>query len=452
VPGDGALPSLPVVTGYTLTAKIGAGGMAAVYRAKQQSLKRDAAIKLLAAHLRGDQRFVRRFQREADLQATLQHPHVIPIYESGMADGVPFIAMRWIDGPNLNSLIHLDAISTTAVLALLGDVGSALDYAHALGVVHGDVKPHNILIENGDHAWLADFGLTRLLDERTGVTSAGSPLGSFDYMAPELAAGADASAASDLYSLAATTYQALTGELPFPAARPSEALLAHAHAKRPRASRQAPQLPRAVDDVLIAGLAVDPDQRPSSARELFDELRRAFHLVPLTHRSLPSPTDSQGRGNSASEVIGPDAATLAPVDVRRKLSRGKLVAGASTGLAALAAAVAAIVLLPSGHAQAPAPATNTGVAEIVGGPSHTWSDYRSAGGVAGPVIPAYHAVRIGCRVRGFKVSDGDPWWYRVTSAPWNGRYYVSADAFYNNGAKHGTLLHTPLLDPKVPVC
>jgi predicted Ser/Thr protein kinase len=452
VPDEGTSAGLPVIAGYTIAAEIGAGGMATVYRARQQSLDRDVAIKLLAAHLRGDQRFVRRFQREADLQATLQHPHVIPIYESGTADGVPFIAMRWIDGPNLRSLIRLDAISAAAAVELLRDVGSALDYAHTLGVVHGDVKPQNILIENGDHAWLADFGLTRLLDERTGVTSTGTPLGSFDYMAPELAEGADASAASDLYSLAVTAYQALTGELPFPAARPSEALIAHAHAKRPRASRQAPQLPRAVDDVLIAGLAVDPDQRPSSSRELFDGLCSAFQRAPLVRGSLAPPTSSRADGNAAAAMVGPDAATLAPADAKRGVQSRRLAVGVSAGLASLAAAAAAIVLAVNGHPQAHDPVAATGPAEIVGGPSHTWSDYRSAGGAAGPVIPAYHAVRISCRVRGFTVSDGDRWWYRVASPPWNGRYYVSADAFYNNGAGHGTLLHTPLVDSKVPLC
>lgn len=449
------------VGGFLVSDKLGSGGMATVYKAAQLSPCREVALKVLNVELRGDERFIARIEREAELQASLQHPHIVPIYQSGVADGAPFIAMMLVDGPTLLTLIRLTPPEADDVIEILNGVASALDYAHARGVIHGDVKPQNILIDSSSHAWLADFGLTRMVDERTGLTSVGAPLGSFDYLAPEIADGRTASAASDVYSLAVTAFHALTGSLPFPASRNSQSLLAHAHAPRPGASERCSSLPPSVDDVLRAGMAVDPSARPSSPGALMADLSIALGLEPATPCDLKLQISVSDQRPGHGRLTSPDAVTQAPTTrpdssrVRSGARRPVLVGGLLAFLVVVV--VAAIVIANSGSHHSNASAANgpvivAGPLETVGGTSHTWSDYKTAGGLAGETIPAYTAVKIACRIKGFVVADGDVWWYRLAASPWNNKFYVSADAFYNDGRTHGSLLRTPYFDPKVPVC
>lgn len=473
------------IGGYSLQRLLARGGMGSVYLARTPS-GHPVAIKVLHESFRDDATFVARFKREADLQRTLEHPHIVPVLASGESEMGPYIVMRMIDGPSLRAMIRAQALEALQAIALLGGIASALDHAHARGVLHRDVKPHNILVEHGSHAWLADFGLTRAVQDTSGLTTTGGLLGTFDYLAPEIARGEPATAAGDVYAFAVTIFQALTGSLPFPTENQAAAVLAHAGAPRPRASERAPALPAAVDDVLQSGMALAPLDRPASAGALLDGVRVAFGLEPCAAHARPESATSAptvtsvadgalsvaGRGGQGQGQAHVSAGGQAHVSTggqarvsaggRAHVSTGGRAPGRATrtrrrlliaggGLLVALAAVIAVLALNGGRA-APPPVTFTPLAETVGGLTHTWSDYADAGGRAGPSIATGTTVLIRCWVRGFKVDDGNRYWYRVASPPWSDAYYASADAFYNNGATSGRLRGTPFVDREVHAC
>jgi len=238
--------------------------MGVVYRATQLSLGREVALKLLAAELSEDPGFRARFQREAKLQAALEHEHIVPVYEAGQtADGL-FMAMRLIDGPTLKDLILERQLDPRRSLRILAQVAQALDAAHDAGLIHRDIKPQNILIEQDDRVYLADFGLIKAPDEAR-LTDTGQFIGTIDYVSPEQIQGEPATAASDCYALAAVLYESLTGQVPF--LRANEAAVLHAHVVQPppRVTEQRPDLPVGIDEVIAAGMAKDPSARPASA-------------------------------------------------------------------------------------------------------------------------------------------------------------------------------------------
>jgi serine/threonine-protein kinase len=272
--------------GYALGGLLGSGGMGTVYRARQLSLGRPVAIKVLSEKLRAQPRFVAQFEFEARLQAGLEHPHVVPVIDAGECNGVPYIVMRLVDGYSLRELIRAGALSLTRVIDVLTGVASALDYAHARGVLHLDVKPQNVLVETGRHAWIADFGLTRLQGQPSGLTSTSGLLGSFDYLAPEVARGEPPNAACDIYALAVTAFQTLTGALPFSVARREADVLANGSAPRPAVSAYG-CVPSALDAALRRGMASDPAERQPSAGALIDDLRQAVGLARLSEPEQP---------------------------------------------------------------------------------------------------------------------------------------------------------------------
>jgi hypothetical protein len=250
--------------------------MGTVYRATQLSLNRVVALKLLAAELSDDPGFRTRFQREGQLQAGLDHQHIVTIHEAGQADAGLFLAMRLIAGPTLKHLIVTDQLDPRRTVRILAQVAQALDSAHDAGLIHRDVKPQNILIGQGDHAYLADFGLTKAPDDAAGLTGTGQFVGTTDYAAPEQIRGERASAASDCYSLAAVLYECLTRHVPF--SRPTETGLLQAHLTEPppRVTERRQDLPVAIDDVIGRGMAKDPSARPVTATELIREATRAL--------------------------------------------------------------------------------------------------------------------------------------------------------------------------------
>jgi hypothetical protein len=264
-----------IVAGYRIDGELGEGGMAVVYRATQLSLERVVALKVLAAQLSDDPGFRRRFQREGQLQASLDHPHIVTVYEAGQTEQGLFLAMRLIQGPTLKDLILQRELDPRRALRLLAQVAQALDSAHELGLIHRDIKPQNILIGREDHAYLADFGLIKSPDD-AGLTGTGQFIGTIDYVSPEQIQGEPATSASDIYGLAAVLYECLTGQVPFP--RQNEAATVHAHVVEPppRVSEQRPELPTALDDVIAAGMAKDPAARPASATELIRSVSLAF--------------------------------------------------------------------------------------------------------------------------------------------------------------------------------
>jgi serine/threonine protein kinase len=267
---------------YRLESVIGRGGMGVVYLATDRNLGRHVALKLLPEALAADADFRARFIRESKMAAAIDDPNILPVYDAGEVDGVLFIAMRYVEGSDLEQRLGAGALQPADVIHLLGQVASALDSAHARGLVHRDVKPANILIagarddERGEHAYLADFGLTRSRGLDTSLTRAGTLVGTLDYMAPEQLEGRDLDGAADQYALAAIAFRALTGRLAFP--RDSEVALISAHLKEPppSATELRPELPAAVDAVVARGMAKTPADRYPSCAALITDLRSAL--------------------------------------------------------------------------------------------------------------------------------------------------------------------------------
>jgi serine/threonine protein kinase len=285
-----------IVAGYRIDAVLGEGAMSRVYRATQLSLNRVVALKLLAEELSDDPGFRRRFQREGQLQATLHHEHIVTVYEAGQTDVGLFLAMRLIEGPTLKKLILDGDLTPGRALRLLAQVAEALEEAHRAGLIHRDIKPQNILVGPDDHAYLADFGLIKSLDDADPLTRTGQFIGTIDYVAPEQVQGDPASPASDSYALAAVLFECLTGQVPF--VRQNEAATIHAHvmAPPPRVSELRPDLPGELDEVIAVGMAKVPERRPSSPTELMRATARAFasqpgQLDPVT-ATVPSVSQS----------------------------------------------------------------------------------------------------------------------------------------------------------------
>ena len=263
--------------------------MGAVYRATQLSLNRVVALKLLAPNLSDDPGFRARFEREGQVQAALDHEHIVSVYEAGTSEYGLFLAMRLIDGPTLKHLILDDDLDPRRTVRLLAQVAHALDAAHDAGLIHRDIKPQNILIGKGDHAYLADFGLIKAPDEAR-LTGTGQFIGTIDYVAPEQIQAEPATPASDCYSLAGVLYECLTGEVPYP--KPSEAATLHAHVMSPPpiVSERRPDLPPALDGVIAQGMAKDPWSRPTLAVELIQSASRALSSS-ASNMALPAQDD-----------------------------------------------------------------------------------------------------------------------------------------------------------------
>ncbi len=267
------------LAGYRIETLIGRGGMAYVYRAADKRLGRTVALKVLAPDLATDAEFRRRFLRESRLAASIDHPNVIPIYDAGEADGVLYIAMRYVEGSDLKALlIREQKLDVHRAVDIFSQVADALDAAHAHGLVHRDVKPANILISPGtlsqghEHVYLSDFGVTKRASSKSGVTAAGVIVGTMDYLAPEQISGKTVSARTDVYALGCVIYQALTGSVPFVRDDDAALLWAHLVETLPPISQHRPDLPPAVQDVLLKATAKDPEDRYASCGELLEQL------------------------------------------------------------------------------------------------------------------------------------------------------------------------------------
>src|SRR4051812_15476818 len=234
---------------YRIEALLGRGGMGVVYRAEDLRLGRKVALKLLASNLTEDARF-RSFLAESRLAASIDHAGIVPIYEAGESDGQLYIAMRYVEGTDLSSLLHREGpMEPGRAVALVTQLAHALDAAHARGLAHRDVKPSNALIAvegAEEHVYLADFGLTEHIATAGGVTNGDRLVGTVDYLAPERIAGEPADGRADLYSLGCVLFEALTGEVPFPCDSEVAAIYAHLEEDPPRASERRPGVPAAL--------------------------------------------------------------------------------------------------------------------------------------------------------------------------------------------------------------
>ena len=265
------------VLGYRIEALAGQGGMGVVYRAHDQRLNRTVALKLIAPDLALDERFRERFAREAELAMALEHPNVVPIHDAGKFDGQLYLVMRFVEGTDLRSLLREEgALEPRRGLSIVSQIANALDAAHAKGLVHRDVKPSNVLLDQSEHVYLADFGLTRRFADDgaqfTGARSLGTPA----YLAPEQIEGGPVDGRADVYSLGCLLYECLTGEPPF--VGPSRLAVAWAHLEEepPRISDR--RHPGALDDVIRKAMAKKPEDRYENCRGLVADAEAALGL------------------------------------------------------------------------------------------------------------------------------------------------------------------------------
>jgi DNA-binding SARP family transcriptional activator/tRNA A-37 threonylcarbamoyl transferase component Bud32 len=309
------------VAGYRIERTLGRGGMSVVYLAEHDWLQRRVALKVLAPQLAEDERFRERFVRESRLAASLDHPNVIPIYEAGASGGDLFIAMRYVEGTDLRTLLHESgALEPARALAIVRQVAAALDAAHEQGLVHRDVKPGNVLLarqrgsEAGEHVYLSDFGLTKRSASDSGLTGTGQFVGTLDYAAPEQFKGGAPDARTDVYSLGCVLFECLTGRPPFTSENDAGLMYAHLQEPPPSVTEKSAGLPHEVDGVVASAMAKAPEDRQQSAGALAAAAARALGM------GLPSAGGADGRvsfrrlipalGVTAALVVGIVATSL----------------------------------------------------------------------------------------------------------------------------------------------
>jgi class 3 adenylate cyclase/ABC-type transport system substrate-binding protein/tRNA A-37 threonylcarbamoyl transferase component Bud32/streptogramin lyase len=271
------LPSGTVVAGFRVERLLGRGATGSVYLARDEHLDRAVALKLLPPELSRDERFRQRFLRESRLAAALEHPGIVPIYSAGESDGHLFIAMRYVGGSDLRQLLQLEGrFEPERALEILSRIAQALDAAHERGLVHRDVKPGNILVEDGNRAFLADFGLAKHAATVNSLSREGVFSGTIDYIAPEQIEGTSVDGRADVYALACVFFELLAGRPPFQRETDIAVVFAHLKELPPAVTALRPDLPGALDEVLARGMAKDPDDRYRTASQLIEDVREAL--------------------------------------------------------------------------------------------------------------------------------------------------------------------------------
>ena len=276
---------------YEIVEKIGAGGMGAVYKAYQASLGRYVAIKVLPPQTAGDPAFADRFAQEARAIGKLRHPNIVTAFDFTQQGDIAFLVSDYIDGGTLADQLG-SPLPLEYAIGILGPIAGALDYAHARGVVHRDIKPQNVLLTREGTPVLTDFGLAKIVGPGSGMTQAGSLMGTADYMAPELAGGAEsAGPAADQYALGIIAYQMLVGRHPFPSDNPLSALMAHVNKPVPLPSQLGVVLPPGVEAALLRALAKKPEDRFARSGDFVRALAPSqFSLPTPAPTTFPAPT------------------------------------------------------------------------------------------------------------------------------------------------------------------
>jgi hypothetical protein len=324
-PAVGDFPVGARIAGYQIKELLGRGGMAVVYRAADVRLDRQVALKVLAPELTKDSGFRQRFIRESRAGASVDHPNIIPVFEAGEAEGVLFIAMRFVAGRDVRALLEREgSLPPARVVTIVTQIASALDAAHARGLVHRDVKPANMLLgavgsdTAPDHVYLSDFGLSKISASAVSLTGTGQFLGTIDYMSPEQVEGRQTDGRTDLYALACATFEMLTGRPPFQRDQDLAVMWAQVSAPPPSARELRRELPTAVDAVLAKALAKAPEQRQASCLEFAAALRAACAVSTRGQGGQPPPTELAAAVAPGQEPAGqpgggtPRAAALTP--------------------------------------------------------------------------------------------------------------------------------------------
>ncbi|HET7856387.1 MAG TPA: protein kinase [Gaiellaceae bacterium] len=314
---------------YELEQLVGAGGMSSVFRAHDSLLERTVALKILHEQFSRDEDYVERFRREARSVAQLAHPNIVTVIDRGEQDGRQFIVFEYVDGANLKERCRGGALPLDEVLDVAIQTARALAFAHDRGIVHRDVKPQNVLLDDEGQAKVTDFGIARSLDVQ-GVTQTGTVLGTSDYIAPEQARGERVSPKTDIYSLGAVLYELLTGEVPYPGDNFVAIAMRHVHDPVPSVLDRRPDCPSRLDSVVRRAMAKDPDERFESMNDLLGELEACR-------------AELAGRSDDGATFILPREAVRPARKPRPRLRVGW--APVLTGLAILALAAAAVGLL-----------------------------------------------------------------------------------------------------------
>jgi len=361
--------------GCRIEAVAGRGGMGVVYRATQLGLDRAVALKLVAPERAADANFRARFERESRVAAAIEHPNVIPVYDAGEEDGRLYLLMRWVPGTDLQALIRRSGrLGHAHAATIVAQVAAGLDAAHAVGLVHRDVKPANVLLGGEDgsgHVYLSDFGLTLDPSAHTRVTDSGEWFGTVDFMAPEQFEGERPDARTDVYALGCVLNAALTGEPPFPRGSVPGTILAHLNDPPPRPSATA-GVPQAFNDVVARALAKRPSDRYPSAGELG---RAALAAADPSASEIEVPFEQRTTRQNGGPVIAPPergpsgttehrrlTARLSRAS-RRPTSAARVAAGA---LVAVGVAIAALLGVgPLGKSEGSGPLTATDVRDAV---------------------------------------------------------------------------------------
>jgi YVTN family beta-propeller protein len=381
------LTSGATLAGYRVEALIGRGGMSVVYLAEDLHLGRKVALKLMAPELAEDEKFRDRFVRESRLAASLEHPNIVTVYDARESDGRLYIAMRYVAGTDLKSLIATEGpFDAERTISILRQAAAALDVAHAEGLIHRDVKPGNVLITprsgtSVDRVYLADFGLTKRATSDSGITATGQFVGTLDYAAPEQFEGKPVDGRADVYSLGCMLYECLTGEVPFPRENQAALVYAHLMAPIPKVTERRPDLPAAIDVVVAKAMAKSRDDRYTTAGELVDAAADALDVLAVTPTT---PTR-------------PPAAPPAPAPLPRRRWNRTAAAG---GFAAIVAVVAlAVFVLTRGGGGTPGASASGGAARL--------ADYVARiDPVSGRLISK---IRAGGDPHGVTTAEGSVW-------------------------------------------
>jgi hypothetical protein len=302
---------------YRIVEQVGRGGMATVYKAFQPALNRYVAVKVLPAFYAEDPQFLERFRQEAQTVSQLRHPNILAVFDFGEQDGVTFMVSEFLSGGTLEQLLG-GPLPPERVVELLRPVAAALDYAHARGTIHRDVKPSNVMLTEDGTPVLTDFGLARIVSGSTRLTATGVSVGTPEYMAPEQAAGESTTAASDRYALGIVLYEMLTGRTPFQAETPIAVALAHLHKPLPLPRTLNPELLEGAERVLLKALAKAPEERFDSCLAMIAALTDAASestapaAVPEGSPAPPTSAPSPGAAAVSSEPR-PAAASVAAV-------------------------------------------------------------------------------------------------------------------------------------------
>jgi len=295
---------------YEIKAEIGRGGMATVYHAYDPRVQRDVALKVLPREFLHDPNFRTRFQREVQTVAALEHPAIVPIYDSGEEDGQPYLVMRFLPGGTLAQRLKRGELSFSEVIRIINRLAQALDEAHKLGIVHRDLKPDNILFDQYNEPFITDFGIAKLSEGNSTLTTSGLIIGTPAYMSPEQASGEEIDGRSDIYALGVILFQMLAGKLPYEANTPIGLIMKHMTQPVPNILRIRPDLPPGCQTVIAQALAKGREERYPTAAELAIALSDPQILAaPPVFQVQPQDGSASDHSDAGAEIICPKCQT-----------------------------------------------------------------------------------------------------------------------------------------------